>query len=290
MDSMYFNATKNSDLSGFEALVSLYATVMKVLKPVIDSRLRLLAVTLMLGTMLLDVGFMEMRYLVPDTVRPSDSNFVANPASNGKVLVDLAKQSGKPCDVIFIGASNVEYFTNGDGKAVWDHYYAPRNAFNFGVAGDKTENVLWRFDHMNLNGLHPKVGVIFVGLNNVEATPREVAMGIKAVVTRTQKEFPGIKVFVVSLTPNARDNAQVVEANKILRAYADNQTIFYVNIYSRMPRQGDNWKGLKADHIHLTAEGYQMWAERMEPLMQKYASPLPPVYATSAKLTPVSSN
>jgi lysophospholipase L1-like esterase len=263
--------------------------LMKLLKPIVNQRMRLIAATLMVGTIVLDVGVLEMRYLVPDTIRPSDSNFVANPSANGAVLMNLAQQSGKPCDVIFIGASNVEYW-NTEGKAVWDHYYAPRHAFNFGVAGDKTQNVLWRFDHMNLYGLKPKVAVIFVGLNNVNSTPREVVMGIKAITKKTQATFPGVKVFVVSLTPNDRDNAQVVKANKLLRAYADNQNIFFVNIYSRMPREGDNWKGLRPDHIHLTAAGYQMWADQMEPLMQKFLSPLPTDATASAKPLPVTTN
>ena len=88
----------------------------------------------MLGTMLLDIGFLEMQYLVPPTIRASDSNFAANPAANGRLLQRLAEQGGKPCDIIFIGASNVEYWET-EGRAVWDHYYAPRHAFDFGEIG-----------------------------------------------------------------------------------------------------------------------------------------------------------
>jgi lysophospholipase L1-like esterase len=246
----------------------------KLLKPVTNQRLRILASALMVGTLLLDIGVLEIRYLVPDTVRPSDTNFTANPLSNGKLLERLAEQSGKPCDVIFIGASNVEFW-NTEGSAVWDRYYAPRHAFNFGVSGDKTENVLWRFDHMNLSGFKPKVGVVFIGLNDLVATPRETAMGVKAIAEKTRSIFPGIKILVVSLTPNWRNNTEVVEANKILQAYADDKDIFYVDIYSSMPREGDNWKGLRPDHLHLSAEGYEIWAAQMEPLMQRFLPPLP---------------
>jgi beta-glucosidase len=245
---------------------------MKFLNPVINGRLRLLAAALMVGTMLLDVCVLEIRYLIPDTVRPSDTNFVANPASNGQVLERLASQSGKPCDIIFVGASNVEYW-NTVGSPVWDTYYAPRHAFNFGVSGDKTENVLWRFDHMNLSGLKPKVGVVFIGLNNTVSTPREVALGVKAIAEKMRTVFPGIKVVVVSLTPNWRDDSEVVSANKILETYANDKDIFYVDIYSHMPREGDNWKGLKPDHLHLSVEGYRIWAEQMEPLIRELLSP-----------------
>jgi GDSL-like Lipase/Acylhydrolase family len=247
---------------------------MKLLKPIINRRTRLWAVSLMLGTLLLDIGFMEIQYLVPSTVRASDSNFEANPAAYSRMLARLVNQAGKPCDIIFIGASNTEYWQT-EGGPVWDHYYVPRHPFNFGVAGDKTENVLWRFDHMNLNGLNPKVGVVFVGLNNLVSTPREVAMGVRAIAEKARTVFPGIKVLVVSLTPNGRNDADVVKANQILEGYADNKDVFYVDIYSHFPREGDSWKGLKPDRIHLTLEGYQIWADQMEPLLRHLLSPLP---------------
>jgi len=241
---------------------------MKFLKHVTNQRLRLLAVALMIGTLTLDAGVLELRYLVPITVLPSDSNFINNPQSNGELLVRLSEARGKPCDMIFIGASNVEYW-NTEGSAIWDKYYAPRNAFNFGVAGDKTENVLWRFDHMNLSGLKPKVAVIFIGLNNFTDTPHEIALGVEAVMKKTQETFPGIKVLLVSLTPNDRDNVTVEQANQLIRSYADNQTVFYIDIYSKMPREGDNWRGLKGDHLHMTEEGYKVWADEMEPTLHQ---------------------
>lgn len=245
---------------------------MKFLKHVTNQRLRLMAVALMVGTLTLDAGVLELRYLIPETVRPSDSNFVNNPASNGAVLVRLSEEEGKPCDLIFIGASNVEYW-NTEGRAVWDQYYAPRHAFNFGVAGDKTENVLWRFDHMNLKELKPKAAVIFIGLNNVTDTPHEIALGVEAVMRKTQATFPGIKILLVSLTPNQRDNETVEQANQLLQAYADNKDVFYIDIYSKMPPEGDNWKGLQPDHLHMTEEGYTIWAEAMEPTLQQIFSP-----------------
>lgn len=245
---------------------------MKLLKHVTNQRLRLWAVALMVGTLVLDAGVLEMRYLIPNTVQPSDTNFVANPGSNGQVLVRLAQAAGKPCDVIFIGASNVEYW-NTEGEEVWEKYYAPRHAFNFGVSGDKTENVLWRLDHMNLKDLlKPRAAVIYIGLNNFNSTARETALGVEAIATRTQEIYPGIKVLIVSLTPNFRSDDSVVQANKMMRDYARDKGIYYVDIYSKMPREGDNWKGIRPDHLHLSKEGYQIWAETMEPLLQEALS------------------
>lgn len=257
--------------------------LMKFLKHVTNQRLRIMAVALMVGTLTLDAGVMELRYLMPDTVRPSDSNFVDNPGSNGRLLVRLSEQEGKPCNIIFIGASNIEYW-NTEGEPVWEKYYAPEHAFNFGVAGDKTENVLWRLDHMNLEEMKPKVAVIFIGLNNFTGTAHDVALGIHAVMKKTQQVFPGIKTLLVSLTPNARDTGDTVEkANELIEKYANGKDVFYIDIYSKMPKEGDNWKGLRPDHLHLNRDGYQIWAETMQPVLTQL---LPsPTGATGAPST-----
>ncbi len=234
----------------------------------VSKRIRILGCTLLMGTLMLDVVVVELQWLHPATVRPSDANFLNNPSGNGEVLVRLAEKKGQPCDLIFIGASNVAFWAK-EGHAVWDKYYAPRNAFNFGVAGDKTEDVLWRLEHSNLKSIAPKAAVLFIGLNNFSDTPRDIAAGVKAVMKKTNSVFPGIKFLIVSITPSLRATQTVLKANKILKGYADDKTIFYIDLYSQMPQQGDNWKGLKPDHLHFTAEGYEMWAEQMEPVLQK---------------------
>ena len=49
-------------------------------------------------------------------------------------------------NVLFIGDSIVDGWRN-TGLAVWNKYYAPRRAANFGIDGDRTQHVLWRMDH-----------------------------------------------------------------------------------------------------------------------------------------------
>ena len=36
-----------------------------------------------------------------------------------------------------------------------------------------------------------------------------------------------------------------------------------------MVKEGDSWKGLGKDRLHLTEEGYLIWAEAMEPLLAR---------------------
>jgi lysophospholipase L1-like esterase len=235
---------------------------------VISKRLRIMGAALLIGTVMLDAAVIELSWLRPPTLRPSDANFINNPVGNGEVLIRLGEEKGETCEMIFIGASNVEYWCK-EGLPVWNKYYAPRHAFNFGVAGDKTEDVLWRLDHVNLKSISPKVAVIFIGLNNFKDTPRDVAAGIKAVMKKTASVFPGIKILITGMTPSGRSHETVMRTNALLQGLADNRTVFYIDLYSKMPPEGDNWKGLKPDHLHFTEAGYEMWAGQMEPVLQK---------------------
>jgi beta-glucosidase len=65
-------------------------------------------------------------------------------------------------EIVFLGDSITQYWAS-EGKEVWNKYYAPRHAYNYGIGGDKTENVIWRIEHKEFDGLSPKVVVLKIG-------------------------------------------------------------------------------------------------------------------------------
>ena len=189
----------------------------------------------------------------------------------------LAAIKGKPCDILFIGDSITDRWS-GPGKEIWAASYAPRNALNFGVFADTTQNVLWRMDHMDVKSLRPKVAVILIGTNNTKDTPQGIASGVKAVINKTQSLFAGVKVILVSIMPNQRAEALMMSANDIIKGYADNRTVYWLDLIPLMPpvtnmtpngAPDPNWKGLGSDHLHPDASGYQIWHDAMEPLLGK---------------------
>lgn len=78
-------------------------------------------------------------------------------------LLNLTRDHAAEEKVVFIGASSVEHWLL-DGKEIWDKHYVPRHAFNYGVNGDRTEHVLWRIEHGELDNLKAKLVVLIVGL------------------------------------------------------------------------------------------------------------------------------
>lgn len=214
-------------------------------------------------------------WATPVTAIADDGNY--RPRVNYQVYFNdyLAIKKGQPADLIFIGDSITEQWRWGPGNSVWKQHFEHR-AIDFGLGSDKTQHTIWRLDHIDLTGFAPKVAVIMIGTNNVTDTPEDIAVGVRAVIAATQKKFPGIKVILMSLLPNARATEKMAVANGFLAALDDRKTIFFVDLASSFVPIGDNWKGLSRDKLHLSPEGYEMWAASLEAALPNVLSRSPP--------------
>ncbi len=201
---------------------------------------------------------------------PDDSRYIKTPKLIAGCTQRVADIKGKPCDLIFIGDSITEGWA-GRGRKVWDTHYAPLGALNFGISGDRTQNVIWRLDNMDISNLHPKVAVILIGTNNGSDTPADIAKGVRTVISRTQEKFEGIKIILVSIMPNKRANQKMMDTNSIIREYekTEDESVTYLDLVPLMTPVGDNWLGLSKDHLHPDESGYELWAKALDPLIKK---------------------
>jgi lysophospholipase L1-like esterase len=75
-------------------------------------------------------------------------------------------------------------------QPTWKTFYEPRKALNLGFSGDTTANVLWRLDHGEVAGLHPKVAMVLIGTNNTgfkSESAEETEVGIDAVIANLEQ-------------------------------------------------------------------------------------------------------
>jgi lysophospholipase L1-like esterase len=178
--------------------------------------------------------------------------------------------------LLFIGDS-ITHGWEGAGKEVWEKYYAKRHALNLGIGGDQTQHVLWRFDHGNLDGLHPKLAVVMIGTNNAGSgnTSQQVVDGVKAVVDKLRKKLPETKVLVLAIFPrgkNANDRTRKVneKANELIAKLADGQNVFYLDIGPKfLGSDGTLSPDIMPDYLHPNAKGYEIWASAIEPTVAK---------------------
>jgi beta-glucosidase len=187
------------------------------------------------------------------------------------LLNKRAADAGEKAQVIFIGDSITQGWEGG-GKEVWARYYAPRNAVNLGIGGDRTQHVLWRLDNGNLTGLKPKAAVVMIGTNNSNGddnTVDQIAEGVTAIVRKLREKLPQTKILLLAIFPRSENpNAQrgkVLQANQILQKLADEQNVFWIDFgYKFVNSDGTIPRDLMPDYLHLSPKGYEIWAEAIE--------------------------
>ena len=178
--------------------------------------------------------------------------------------------------LLFLGDS-ITHGWEGGGKEIWEKYYTKRHAVNLGIGGDRTEHVLWRLDHGNLDGLHPKLAVLMIGTNNSGSnTSEEIADGVRAIVEKLRAKVPECKVLILAIFPAWSQPARTIcdmvneAANERIAKLADDQHVFYLDIGPKfLGPDGTLSKDIMPDRLHPNAKGYEIWAESIEPTVAR---------------------
>jgi lysophospholipase L1-like esterase len=207
---------------------------------------------------------------------PRDPKWVARHEG----FVQEAKRGGM--EVLFMGDSITDFWRN-RGSNVWNKYYAPRRAANFGISGDRTQHVLWRMDNGELDGIKPKVVVLMIGTKNTgnerdNKTPRntvpETIEGVQAVVRELRAKLPDSKILLLAIFPRGTlDNpqrAQVALVNTVIAKLDDGKMVKYLDLDPKfIEADGTLSKNIMPDLLHPNERGYQIWADAMNPTLDE---------------------
>ncbi len=191
----------------------------------------------------------------------------------------LARAKQGNVDVLFLGDSITDGWNRQ--KELWEKYYAPLHAANFGIGGDRTENIIWRLKNGEMNGIAPKVVVLLIGTNNTSKgdQPKDIAKGIRTILDLIRKKSARTKVLLLGIYPRGekpgeertdRYRANIVAVNKIISRFDGKNGIRYLYFGDRyLTPDGVISKGLMPDFLHLTTEGYQLWADSINLLLKE---------------------
>lgn len=183
------------------------------------------------------------------------------------------KRAKEPVDVLFLGDSITEGW-GGAGRAVWDAQFKPLNAANFGIGGDKTQQVLWRIgEGGELEGISPKLCLLMIGTNNFGLggeKPENVAKGIRTIVETLRQKKPQMKVLLLGIFPRdekpetgMRKNIAAVNAE--IAKLDDGKAVRYLDVGPKfLSAEGVLAKEIAPDFLHLSPKGYELWAEGMK--------------------------
>ena len=185
----------------------------------------------------------------------------------------LAKAKQGRIDVYFEGDSITRRWGATDYPQLlenWKKNFFGWNAADFGWGADRIENILWRLENGELDGVHPKVIVLLAGTNNVgnevppagaDSVVEDVTKGLRAVVRVMQSKAPDAIIILMGIFPR-NDNLDVIpeigRINANLAQIADGRRIRYLNINDRLAdADGRLREGMMNanDKLHPTVQG-----------------------------------
>lgn len=207
-------------------------------------------------------------------------------------LIEKAKKGG--IDLYFEGDSITRRWGTSDPQykdflANWKQNFYGWNAANFGWGGDTIQNILWRLEDGELDGVHPKVIVLMAGTNNLgnvgladaaDAKVEEVTQGIKAILELMHHKAPDATIILTGITPRNDGRPATAKMPTIDRInlgiskLADGKKIRYLNINDKLADpDGKLLEGMTVDRLHLSVKGYQIWADALKPILTEILGP-----------------
>ena len=199
-------------------------------------------------------------------------------------LLEKARKGG--IDVYFLGDSITRRWGATDYPeflANWNTNFFGWNAVNFGWGADQIENILWRVENGELDGVNPKIIVVLAGINNVGTVPGDdarvenITRGLKALLNVCQQKAPGAVIVLTALFPRNDNMAVIPMINRInenLANIADGKKIRYLNLNDKLAdKDGKLFEGISKDKLHPTLKGYQIWADGLKPIFTEILGP-----------------
>lgn len=189
--------------------------------------------------------------------------------------IDMTK--GKKYDFILEGDSITDGW-QGKGKALYDQLVAKYHAFDFGISGDRTENVLWRVEQGQLDGQDPKLVMLMIGTNNLGNCKNEqIAAGVNAVLDTYEKHCPSAHILLLGIFPrghlaNDPNRPRITAINEQLAHRPDQDPrVTYLDIGAKfLADDGTLTPEIMPDFLHPSAAGYQIWLDAVQPVLDQY--------------------
>ena len=194
---------------------------------------------------------------------------------------------GRTVDVVLVGDSIMHYW-EWRHLAKWSALTNGRTVLNLGYAGDRTQHVLWRIEHGELDGYKAKNVVLMIGTNNNssdDTDPVNVAKAIELIIVRIREKQPGAQIILHPIFPrgvsadskrHAAARARNDRTNALLKEFATaHPEVTWVDFNDKLV-DSTGWvpRTIMADEIHPTDAGYDLWLEALLPHLRNERVPL----------------
>ena len=188
-------------------------------------------------------------------------------------FVARAKQGN--VDLLWLGDSITDNWSKF--KGTYRQLYPTVKAANFGIGGDGTQNLLWRLQNGELDGLSPKVAIVLIGTNNVQwHQSAQISSAIEKIVQTIRQKCPTTKVLLLGIFPRgdlaagSAGQLRIPEVNATIAKLDDGKNVRYLDLHSKVANpDGSIIADAFADKVHLSPKGFTIWAQSMQPLLDE---------------------
>ncbi|MDY4571084.1 calcineurin-like phosphoesterase C-terminal domain-containing protein [Alistipes senegalensis] len=174
----------------------------------------------------------------------------------------------RPHHTVMLGNSLTE-------RGAWAEYFPEAHVINRGIGGDCVAGMAARLDSIVAG--RPRAIFLMAGVNDLifsTIAPEALLRQYERLLDRIATESPATQVFIQSPLPldEARNepyftgkNARIEAFDRLLRRMAARRGLKFIDIRSRMLRDGKLPAEYTVDGIHLTPAGYAVWIEALRP-------------------------
>lgn len=188
------------------------------------------------------------------------------------ILSDVQSR-GDAIKLVFVGDSIVSSWQD-KGREAWETFFAPYEALNLGFDGDCTEDVMWRIENHQIDGLNPTLVILKIGTNNTghRRDPAEkTALEITHLVDVIHQRLPKAHILLHALLPRGRKNHSPLrqinhQINHLIEPLSQRTYVSWFDAGDLfLDAQGVIPQNVMEDALHPNTEQYMLWAKALAP-------------------------
>lgn len=183
-------------------------------------------------------------------------------------------------DIVMLGDSITHYW-GGDPKAKiardetgFHAAFPGKTVTNLGYGWDRTENMLWRIENGELDGIAPEKIFLLIGTNNLPNYDLNTTVsGIDAVWRKVREKLPDTKIVMLSILPRANANSLKCTPDAVnarVKALLQNRSnTEYLDLTPLFLTSGTLDAALFSDGLHPNFTGYRLMSYAIRTSQEK---------------------
>ena len=186
----------------------------------------------------------------------------------------VAKAASQSPEVMLLGDSITQGWELN--HKIWAQKIKSNRVLNAGIASDKVEHILWRVQIGLFTTARPKIVVLMAGINNLAiSTPEQITGGLAQIIDEIHGASPATHVLLMGILPSGEEaqnprRGKIRAINSMIAGMAAQHEVQYLDAGSLfLAPDGSLTKAVSFDGVHLTREGYTIWATALRQPLKK---------------------